>query len=73
MQRLYDIQYESGKTDLPAELTVDLEQFIWSIDISKGMGNLNNKIKRVIKEITSCYPTSCKIEEIQLPKHEMPA
>jgi len=64
MQRLYDIQYESGKTDLPAELTVDLEQFTWCKDISKGMGNLNNKIKRAIKEITSCYPTSCKIEEI---------
>ncbi len=66
MWHFYDIEYEQDVPGLPSELTVDLEQFRWSNDIPLGLGNLNSKARRAIKEITGCYPKSCKLNNIEL-------
>lgn len=68
LRKFYDIKYESSNPGLPTELIIDLERFEWCNDIPVGLGNLNSKVIRAIKEITGCYPVSCRIGKIELPK-----
>lgn len=68
LRKFYDIKYESSRKDLPTELIIDLERFSWCKDVPVGFGNLNSKVRRAIKEITGCYPTSCKLGKIELLK-----
>ena len=63
--RLYDIKYDSNRTDLPTEIIVDLNKFPWFNDIPVGLGNLNCKASRAIKEITGCNSLSCKAEVLR--------
>lgn len=71
--RLYDIKYESSRTDLPSEIHVDLndlERFPWMKDVEVGPMHLNFKAFRAIKEITGCVSTSCKVEILK--KYSLP-
>jgi hypothetical protein len=63
--RLYEIKYESSRTDLPSEIHVDLddlERFPWMRDIKVDPLHPNLKVFRAIKEITGCRVNDCKIE-----------
>ena len=60
--RLYDIKYESDRTDLPTEIIVDLTKFSWFDEIPVGFGNLNSKASRAVKDITGCNSLSCKVD-----------
>lgn len=63
--RLYDIDYEVKRGDLPTEIIVNLDKFPWINDIDVGFGNLNCKVHRAIKEITGCNSLSCKVEPLK--------
>ena len=63
--RLYDIVYKHNKQG-PSEIIVNLDEFVWSNDIPVGMGNLNSKAYKAIKEVTGCEMHSCKVEVFYL-------
>ena len=63
--RLYDIQYESPRGDLPTEIFVDLRKFSWFDEIPVGLGNLNSKVGRAVKDITGCNSLSCKVDIVR--------
>ncbi|NBP16683.1 hypothetical protein EBU95_20225 [bacterium] len=66
LRKFYDIKYECDDKNLPSELIIDLERFQWCDEVPVGLGNLNYKARRAIKEITGCYPISCKLGRIEL-------
>ena len=63
--RIYDIVYESDRQDLPTEIEVETDKFEWFDGIPIGLGNLNCKLGRMIKEITGCNSKSCKYQSIK--------
>ena len=63
--RIYDIKYDSARTDLPTEIEVETDKFDWFNSIPTGLGNLNSKLSRIIKEITGCQSTVCKVKTIK--------
>jgi hypothetical protein len=63
--RIYDIEYESDRKDLPTEIEVETDKFEWFNDIPIGFGNLNCKLSRMIKEITGCNSRSCKFDPLR--------
>lgn len=66
MWLVYDIKYKvNKKKKLPSQFVVDLKKFSWHDKIPVGLGNLNSKLYRAIKEITGCEATSCKADVIK--------
>lgn len=62
--RIYDIIYDSDRSDLPVEIEVEISKFEWFNDIPVGLGNLNCKLARIVKEVTGCNSKSCKYESL---------
>jgi len=58
--RIYDIEYEISRQDLPVEIIVDLDKF--NYEVEPGMGNLNHKVYRAIRDITGCKALNCKVQ-----------
>jgi len=65
MWRIYDIQYVIPRGDLPSEIHVNINKFEWFDDIPIGLGNLNCKLGRIIKEVTGSESISCKYESLK--------
>lgn len=65
MWRIYDIEYETPREDLPSEIHVETNKFEWFNDIPIGLGNLNSKLGRIIKEVTGSKSISCKYESLK--------
>lgn len=63
--KLYDICYKNNKQG-PTEVIVDLDGFSWSKDIPVGLGNLNSKVYKAIKEVTGLEIDSCKADTFYL-------
>ena len=63
--KLYDIVYKENKSG-PTEIIVDLDGFSWSEDVHIGLGNLNSKAYKAIKEVTGLEMYSCKAEVFYL-------
>lgn len=65
MWRIYDIIYETPRGDLPTEIHVEINKFEWFNDIPTGLGNLNSKLGRIIREVTGSNSISCKYETLK--------
>ena len=61
--RLHDIVYRDNKSG-PAEIVADLD--IYSAQIDVGLGNLNSKAYKAIKETTGLEMYSCKAEVVYI-------
>lgn len=62
--KLYDIKYYGNNKNLPKELTLDLNSYEWSKTIPYGLGNLNAKVYRAIKQETGREAKSCKVDMV---------
>jgi len=63
--RLYNIKYKNDAQG-PGEIIVNLDNFEWSSNIARGLGNLNSKTYKAIKEITGLEIDSCCAEVFYL-------
>jgi len=61
--RLYDIVYKNGGQG-PAEITADLSVYNDQVDV--GLGNLNSKAYKAIKETTGLEMHSCKVDMVYI-------
>lgn len=63
--KLYNIKYKNGELG-PTEFLIDFEQFIWNKDVPVGPMNLNTKVAKAIREISSLVIESCSFDTVYL-------
>jgi hypothetical protein len=58
--KIFDIEYENANPSAPNEIIVsNMDKY--SMDVDKGLGNLNTRAYRAIKAITGLEAKACKV------------